>query len=293
MDTSTRTLISPATLNRKRGKRIYWFIVITTLLIFTAAFIGPLYWMVSGGLKTGTEIAQVPPTLYPKDPNIGNYKDAWVSIELGQLLLNTVIYAVGALAFQLVFQISAAYAFSKLRPRFGNVALWLMLATLMVPATVMAIPLYVTVKDLPIFGLNLLDTPWAIWLPAVTSAFNIFLLRRFFDSIPNELLAAAAVDGAGPLRTLWSIILPISRPIIGVVSIFSVTATWKDFLWPLLAEPSPANRTVNVGIYAFGTGTGQNVVIAAAVIAAIPAIVFFLIFQKNIMSGLTAGGLRG
>jgi multiple sugar transport system permease protein len=293
MDTSTRTLISPATLNRRNGRRVYWFILITTVVIFTLAFIGPLYWMGTGGLKTGQEIAQVPPTLYPKDPNFGNYKDAWVSIELGQLLLNTFIYAAGALFFQLVFQISAAYAFSKLRPRFGNVALGLMLATLMIPATVMAIPLYVTMKELPLVGWDLLETPWAIWLPAVTNAFNIFLLKRFFDSIPEELLAAAAVDGAGPLRTLWSIILPISRPIIGVVSIFSVTATWKDFLWPKLAENEPAHRTVNVGIYAFGTGTGQNIVIAASVIAAIPAIVFFLIFQKNIMSGLTAGGLKG
>jgi len=293
IDTSNRTLISPARLNRHGGKRIYWSIVIGTVLIFSAAFLGPLYWMVTGGLKTGKEIAQIPPTLFPADPNVGNYKDAWLNLDLGHLLLNTLIYAFGALAFQLVFQVAAAFSFSKLRPRFGNVALGLMLATLMIPATVLAIPQYVTVKELPIFGWNLLDTPWAIWLVAVTNAFNIFLLKRFFDSIPEELLSAASVDGAGPLRTLWSIILPISRPILGVVAIFSVTATWKDFLWPLLAEPSPENRTVNVGIYAFGTGAGQNVVIAAAVIAAIPAVVFFLIFQKNIMSGLTAGSLKG
>ena len=101
------------------------------------------------------------------------------------------------------------------------------------------------------------------------------------------------VDGAGPLRTLLSIVLPMSRPILGVVSIFSITAVWKDFLWPLLVEPSPQNRTVNVGIYAFSTGLTQNVVIAGAVIAAIPTVVFFLIFQKNIMAGLTTGGLKG
>ena len=139
----------------------------------------------------------------------------------------------------------------------------------------------------------MLDSPWVIWLPAVTNAFNIFLLKRFFDSIPDDLMAAAAIDGAGPLRTLLSIVLPMSRPILGVVAIFSITAVWKDFLWPLLVEPSPQNRTVNVGIYAFSTGLTQNVVIAGAVIAAVPTVVFFLIFQKNIMAGLTTGGLNG
>jgi multiple sugar transport system permease protein len=291
--TSTRTLISPARLNRPAGRRVYWVLLVLVVAAFSLVFLGPLYWMVTGALKTGREIAQVPPTLFPENPNPGNYSDAWIDIELGQLLLNTVWYALGALFFQLVFSIGAAYAFSKLRPILGNVILAAMLATLMIPATVLVIPQYVTVIDLPIFGWNMLNSPWVIWLPAVTNAFNIFLLKRFFDSIPEELLHAAAIDGAGPIRTLWSIILPISRPIIGVVSIFSVTAVFKDFLWPLLVEPSPTTKTVNVGIYAFSTGVGQNVVIAAAVIAAVPTVIFFLVFQKNIMSGLTVGSVKG
>jgi multiple sugar transport system permease protein len=192
-----------------------------------------------------------------------------------------------------VFGVTAAYAFSKLRPVLGNAVLGAMLATLMIPATVLIIPQYVTVIDLPIFGWNLLNTPWAIWLPAVANAFSIFLLKRFFDSIPNEMLQAAAIDGAGPVRTLWSIVLPVSRPILGVVSIFSVTAVFKDFLWPLLVQPAATTKTVNVGIYAFSTGLSQNVIIAAAVIAAIPMIIFFLIFQKNIMAGLTVGSVKG
>ncbi len=289
----TRTLISPVRLNRPAGRRTYWALVVTVVLAFSLAFLGPLYWMVTGGLKTGREIAQIPPTLFPENPDPGNYVDAWVSIEIGRLLLNTLWYAFGALAFQLILGVAAAYAFSKLRPIFGNVILGAMLATLMIPATVLVIPQYVTVIDLPIFGWNLLDTPWAIWLPAVTNAFNIFLLKRFFDSIPNDMLQAAAIDGAGPIRVLWSIVLPVSRPILGVVSIFSVTYTFKDFLWPLLVQPSATTKTINVGIYAFSTGVGQNVVIAAAVIAAIPMIIFFLIFQKNIMSGLTVGGIKG
>ena len=284
----TRTLISQSQLRRGRGRFLYWTLLALVLGVFSLAFIGPLYWMVTGALKSGQEIAQTPPTLFPADPQPQNYSDAWYRLNLAKLLFNTFYYAIGAVVFQLVLDTAAAYALSKLRPILGNVILGLMLATLMIPAMVLIVPQYVTAIDL-----NLLDSPFAIWLPAVANAFNIFLLKRFFDSIPEDLLAAATMDGAGPVRTLWSIVLPISRPILGVVSIFAVTAVWKDFLWPKLVMPSPETRTVSVGIYAFAGGTPMNVVVAAAVIAAIPTVILFLIFQKNIMSGLTAGSLKG
>src|SRR6185369_11131354 len=110
---ANRTLISPARLNRAGGRRVYWVLVVVVVVAFSVAFLGPLYWMVTGGLKTGQEIAQVPPTLFPADPDPGNYADAWTNLELGRLLLNTLWYAFGALAFQLVFGVTAAYAFSK------------------------------------------------------------------------------------------------------------------------------------------------------------------------------------
>jgi len=290
---TTRTLMSRAQVTRGRGRYLYWAVLTLVVVSFTLIFIGPLYWMVTGALKSGQEIAQAPPTLFPSQPQPQNYVDAWNRLNLAKLLFNTFYYAIGALVFQLVFDTAAAYALSKLRPVLGNVILGLMLGTLMIPAMVLIIPQYVTVIDLPILHVSLLDSPLAIWLPSVANAFNIFLLKRFFDSIPEDLMSAATMDGAGPLRTLWSIVLPMSRPILGVVSIFAVTAVWKDFLWPKLVEPSPSTRTVSVGIYAFAGGTPMNVVVAAAVIAAIPTVVFFLIFQKNIMSGLTAGSLKG
>ncbi|MDW5327865.1 carbohydrate ABC transporter permease [Plantactinospora sp. KLBMP9567] len=292
-DSGTRTLISAAQLRRGRGKVVYWVLLTTVVVVFTLVFLGPLYWMVTGALKSGQEIAQTPPTLFPQDPQPQNYADAWNNLDLAKLLFNTFYYAAGALLFQLVLDTAAAYSLSKLRPVFGNAILGLMLATLMIPAMVLIVPQYVTVIDLPILHINLLDSPFAIWLPLVANAFNIFLLKRFFDSIPEDLMAAAVMDGATPLRTLWSIILPMSRPILGVVSIFAVTAVWKDFLWPKLVMPSPETRTVSVGIYAFSGGTPMNVVIAASVIAAIPTVVIFLIFQRNIMSGLTTGSIKG
>ncbi|MFJ6198986.1 carbohydrate ABC transporter permease [Micromonospora sp. NPDC092111] len=292
-DSGTRTLISHAQLRRGRGRIVYWTLLGLVVAGFTLVFLGPLYWMVTGALKSGQEIAQTPPSLFPKDPQLQNYADAWHHLDLAKLLFNTFYYAAGALVFQLVLDTAAAYALSKLRPIFGNVILALMLATLMIPAMVLIVPQYVTVIDLPILHVNLLDSPFAIWLPLVANAFNIFLLKRFFDSIPEDLMAAALMDGATPLRTLWSIILPMSRPILGVVSIFAVTAVWKDFLWPKLVMPSPETRTVSVGIYAFSGGTPMNVVIAASVIAALPTVIVFLIFQRNIMSGLTTGSLKG
>ncbi|MEU4421351.1 carbohydrate ABC transporter permease [Actinoplanes sp. NPDC024001] len=289
----TRTLVSHSQIRRGRGRFLYWTLLAVVVAGFTLVFLGPLYWMVTGALKSGQEIAQTPPTLFPKDPQLQNYADAWHNLDLAKLLFNTFYYAAGAVLFQLVFDTAAAYSLSKLRPVFGNAILGLMLATLMIPAMVLIVPQYVTVIDLPILHLNLLDSPFAIWLPLVANAFNIFLLKRFFDSIPEDLMSAAFVDGATPLRTLWSIILPMSRPILGVVSIFAVTAVWKDFLWPKLVMPHPETRTVSVGIYAFAGGTPMNVVIAASVIAAIPTVIIFLIFQRNIMSGLTAGSLKG
>ncbi|BCJ35857.1 ABC transporter permease [Actinocatenispora thailandica] len=289
----TRTLVSPTRLHRPGAKAAYWIVLGAVIVLFTLVFIGPLYWMVTGGLKTAQETAQAPPTWWPAHPDPGNYATAWSQLSLGRLLANTVLYAAGALAFQLVFDVAAAYALSKLRPVLGNVVLAAMIGTLMIPATVLIVPQYLTVLDLPILHANLLNTPWAIWLPSVTNAFNIFLLKRFFDAVPEELLAAGAIDGAGPIRTLWSIVLPISRPILGVVSIFAVTNVWKDFLWPLLAEADPARQPLNVGIYSLSQNVPQNILIAALAIAAAPTVVIFLIFQRNIMSGLAAGSLKG
>ncbi|MFE7076700.1 carbohydrate ABC transporter permease [Streptomyces sp. NPDC057620] len=290
---STRTLISPSQLARPRGKALYWVAFALVVVLFTLAFLGPLYWMVTSGLKTTQEAVQTPPTWVPGSVHAENYKRAWEVMDLAKLLMNTLYYAFGALAFQLVLDVAAAYSLSKLRPVLGKMILGLMLATLMIPATVLVVPQYLTALDVPIVERNLLNSPWAIWLPSVTNAFNIFLLKRFFDSIPKELLDAASMDGAGPLRVLWSIVLPVSRPILGVVSIFAVVGVWKDFLWPMLVLPDPSKQTLAVGIYSLATSVPENVLIASLTIASLPTLILFLIFQRNIMSGLTAGGLKG
>ncbi|MFE0648620.1 carbohydrate ABC transporter permease [Streptomyces sp. NPDC059534] len=290
---STRTLISPTQLARPRAKALYRTTFALVVGGFTLIFLGPLYWMVSSGFKDTQEVVRTPPTLVPESFAPENYTRAWEVMDLSTLLFNTLYYAFGALAFQLVLDVAAAYSLSRLRPVLGKAILGGMLVTLMIPATVLVVPQYLTVLDVPVVERNLLNTPWAIWLPAVTNAFNIFLLKRFFDSIPKELLDAAAMDGASPLRVLRSIVLPISRPILGVVSIFAVVGVWKDFLWPMLTLPDPSKQTLNVGIYSLSNGVPVNVLIAALTIASVPTLLIFLVFQRNIMSGLTAGGLKG
>jgi multiple sugar transport system permease protein len=291
---ATRSLISPAQLNRGHNRIIYRIVLTVVVVGFTLLFIGPLYFLFTDGTKSTLEAIANPPTYYPHHIHLGNFVKAWDQLSMGSLFLNTFIYAGGALVFQLIFDVSAAYAISRLRPVLGNVIFAMMLATLMIPATVLLVPQYLTVADLPIIHINIIGTPEAIWLPTVANAFNIFLLKRFFDSIPRELLDAAAVDGASPLRTLLQIVIPISRPILGVVSIFGFVAVWKDFLWPLLVENgySPTRETLNVGIYQAATSP-ENLILAASAMAAVPTIIFFLIFQRNIMAGLTSGGIRG
>ncbi len=293
-DTTTRTLISRAQLSRPGARRLYWFFLILAIIVFALVFLFPLYWLVTSGLKSASEVLQSPPTLIPHHSDFSNFSTAWSELDLGRFIFNTAYYAFGALILQLVFDVAAAYALSKLRPVLGNVVLALMLATLMIPATVLVIPNYLTAIDVPVLHWSLINSPLAIWLPSVANGFNIFLLKRFFDSIPEELMAAAAIDGAGPLRALWSIVLPMSRPILGVVSIFAAVAVWKDVLWPLLVITDPNKLTVNTGLLNLtGDGIPENILMASLAIASVPTIVFFLIFQRSIMSGLTAGSVKG
>ncbi|UXY38770.1 carbohydrate ABC transporter permease [Streptomyces albidocamelliae] len=289
----TRTLISPATLARPRGKAAYWAVFTGVVLLFALAFLFPVYWMVTGALKSPDEVARTPPTLLPAHWNSGGYTDAWDLMELPRHLENTLVQAAGAWAFQLVFCTAAAYALSKLRPAFGKVVLGGILATLMVPAQALVVPKYLTVADLPLVHTSLLDDPLAIWLPAVANAFNLYLLKRFFDQLPRDVLEAAEMDGAGKLRTLWSVVLPMSRPVLGVVSIFALVAVWQDFLWPLMVFSDTDKQPISVALVQLSQNIQLTVLIAAMVIASIPMVALFLVFQRHIIAGISAGSTKG
>jgi multiple sugar transport system permease protein len=288
-----RTLVRPAVLGTPRGRVIYWSLLGTALLLFTVAFVIPLYWMVTGAMKSSPELARTPPTYIPEEWHPGTYADAWDRLSLARYFMNTVVLIGGAWLLMLAVQLPAAYALSKLRPRFGKVVLGAMLVTLMMPATALLIPTYLTVTDVPVLGINLINNPAAVWLPAAANAFNIYILKNFFDQIPDELLDAARIDGAGPVHTMIRIVLPLSRPIIAVVSILSLTALWRDFLWPMVVLPDPSKQPITVYLERISDTTSLNLLMAAMVLASIPLVVIFLVFQRHILSGLSAGGVKG
>ncbi|GAA3148992.1 carbohydrate ABC transporter permease [Streptomyces rameus] len=290
---STRTLVSPAALARPRGKAVYWTVFTAVVVLFTLAFLFPVYWMVTGALKSPDEVARTPPTLVPEHWRPDGYTDAWDLMQLPQHLVNTVVQAAGAWAFQLVFCTAAAYALSWLKPAFGKVILGGILATLMVPAQALVVPKYLTVADLPLIHTSLLNDPLAIWLPAVANAFNLYLLKRFFDQLPRDVLEAAEIDGAGKLRILWSVVLPMSRPVLGVVSIFALVAVWQDFLWPLMVFSDTGKQPISVALVQLSQNIQLTVLIAAMVIASIPMVALFLVFQRHIIAGITAGSTKG
>jgi multiple sugar transport system permease protein len=292
---TTRTLISDVELSRGRTRTLYFVALTVVTVLFALVFIFPIYWMVTGALKTPAEFALSTPTFVPESFHPQTYVDAWSRLEIARALGNTLYYAVGGWLIIIIVDVAVAYALSKLRPVLGNVVLGMMLASLMLPAAALLVPAYLTVADVPIFHVNLLNTPWALWLPGAANAFNIYVLKRFFDQIPNDLLDSASLDGAGRLRTLWNIVLPLSRPVLGVVSIFAIIGIWKDFLWPLLVLQDPKVQTLSVALSRLDN-TGNippTEMMAGLVIASVPMIIVFLIFQRSIISGLSAGGMKG
>ncbi len=289
-----RTLVSPVFFRRHRTA--YFTILVFAIVLFSVVFFFPLYWMITGAVKDTAEVFQPKPTIIPQSFHPETYLTAWKNLRIGHYFLNTIYYSVGVWLFQLVIDVTAAYALSKLRPIFGKVILGGMLATLMLPMTALLVPAYLTVTDVPIFGWNLINTPWALWLPGAANAFNIYVLKRFFDQIPQDLLDAGAMDGAGKLRMLWSIVLPLSRPVLAVISILSIIGAWKDFLWPLLVLQEPDKQNLSVALSRLAATSGVvpfTQLLAGLVIASIPMILVFLVFQRSILRGLSAGSMKG
>ena len=173
------------------------------------------------------------------------------------------------MAAQIVVATTGGYALSVLRPRYAQARHGLLLTTLFVPAVVLLVPLYIEIVHPPLIHHSFIDSYWAIWLPAGASAFNVVLVKRFFDNLPREIFEAARVDGAGAFRLFCRIVLPMSRPILGVVSVFAVLASWKDFLWPLLVLTNPDEQPLSVRLPSIQSQTELGVFLAALFIASL------------------------
>ena len=273
------------------GVRSLQFLLLAGLLVFG---LGPILWLAKSAVTPTNDTITHPISLFPHGFAWGNLHEAWSNVDVARYFWNTVFIALGSWLTQLVVATTGGYALSVLRPKYARVIKGLLLATLFVPAVVLLVPLYVEIVRLPIVHHSLINSYWAVWLPAGASAFNVILVTRVFDNLPREIFEAARVDGAGPFTLFWKIVLPMSKPILGVVSVFAVLASWKDFLWPLLVLANPDIQPLSVRLPSIQSQTELGVFLAAMFIACLVPIVGFLIFQRSFLRGSGLGGaLKG
>ncbi|WP_246127484.1 carbohydrate ABC transporter permease [Embleya hyalina] len=280
----------------ERRRPITRFGLGTTQLLLIAALIiegaGPIYWVFKGSISSTQDSLRHPLALWPEEAHWSNISTAWTSLDLGRYLTNTVVLVGGSWFVQLFVAVTGAYALSVLRPFYGRYVYAAVLATLFLPGTVSMVSLYLTIQDLPLTGGSIANTPMAVWLPAGAHAFNVLLMKQFFDGIPKELLEAARLDGAGPWRILTRIVLPMSRPILAVVSLLAVMNAWKDFLWPMIAITDTEKQPLAVALPRLADTSNQSLLIAGMLIAIIPPVVVFLVFQRQIVRGIAFTGLK-
>jgi multiple sugar transport system permease protein len=267
---------------------------IVTLVFLLVVGLGPILWMAKSSITPTQDTLRAPMALWPHGFELDTFVTAWTRTHIDRYLLNTVSIAFGSWVAQITVATTAGYALSVLRPRFSRLLTGLVVATLFVPPIVLLVPLYLTVVDVPIIHLRMIDSFWAVWLPAGATAVNVVLIKRFFDNLPREIFEAARVDGAGPFRLFWSIVLPMSRPILGVVSVFAVIATWKDYLWPLLVLRNPDLQPLSVRLPTLQPTTQLDIFIAALTISSLIPIGLFLLFQRMFLRGAgLSGAIKG
>ncbi|PRY40774.1 carbohydrate ABC transporter permease [Umezawaea tangerina] len=261
---------------------------ILLVLLFIAG-LGPMLWLAKAAITPTQDTLRHPLALWPNGVDLANLATAWTRVQIDKYFLNTVWIAAGSWFAQVLVATTAGFALSVLRPRYRKALSGVVLATLFVPAVVLLVPLYLTVVDM-----SMVNTFWAVWLPAGANAFNILLVQRFFDNLPREVFEAARVDGAGPFRLFRSVVLPMSRPILGVVSVFAVIAAWKDFLWPMLVLPDPAVQPLSVRLPALQRFIELDVFLAALAISTVIPVALFLAFQRLFLNGgALSGAVKG
>ncbi|MEU0089901.1 carbohydrate ABC transporter permease [Kribbella sp. NPDC006257] len=284
-----------SSMDRRRPLIQYGLPIIQVLLFIgvVIAGVGPLLWLLKSGLSTSQDIIRGPMSLWPSGIQWHNVPDAWTQVQIGSYLGNTAIIAIGSLISTLFVCTTGAFVLSVLRPKWGGIITGAVLATLFLPGVISLVPLYLTILKMPVFGWNLQNTFWAVWLPQAAGAFNILVMKRYFDAIPRELIEAARIDGASNLRLFTALILPMSKPIIGVVALLTVIGSWKDYLWPLLVLPDPKLQPISVALPRVQKTTDLSLQMSALFLAVLIPVVLFLIFQKQFLRGVgMSGGIK-
>jgi ABC-type glycerol-3-phosphate transport system permease component len=281
----------PFTFKINSGRLILYIILILGAIVA----ILPFFWMVSTSLMTLGET--INRQWLPKVPQFDNYSEAWTEARFAKYFVNSVIITFVTIAGLLTTSILSGYAFGRIKFFGKNVLFALLLATMMIPESVTMIPNFLMIRGdiLPLPGGSWLNTLPALTVPFIANAFSIFLLRQFFMKIPDELWDAARMDGAGHLRFLVQICLPISKAPVLTVMIFAFIGSWNAFLWPLLVTTKAVWRPIMVGLWTFVSEAGPetNLLMAGAVITIIPILILYFLTQKQFTEGIATTGLKG
>lgn len=288
-----RGFLSDTELRTTTG-RIYYYGSMAILLALAVVVLFPFLYAFTSGLKNSTEIFSSGLRLFPKDPQWKNYREAWESFEMIDLFYNSFVIVSMGVLLRIAVSASAAFALSRLKPIGGRLIMMGFFITMMIPGIAYLVPLFVTLKDVPILHISLLESYWGLWLPYATSAFAIFVLKNFFDRIPSEIIESARIDGATQLQVLIRIVLPLSRPILLILAILTFMDLWKDYLLPLLIITDPTRQPITVRLYYLADNYyGVNLQMAASFIALLPPLVVAIVLQRYLKAGLTMGSVKG
>lgn len=276
-------------INRKKLVKFLLFLIASAGAVI---MIFPFIWMVSNALKENVFVIEYPPQLIPDAPSVGNFVRAWTSNNFQLYFMNSAMTAITSTALTVLFSAMTAYSFARFKFRFKEFLFFTILLVLMVPDMITIIPKFQLVKSL-----GLRDSLWGLIVVYVAGgvSMNTFLLRGFFESLPKELEEAMLIDGGNYLTVFFRMILPLSKPALATVTIFSFMGNWDEFTWALTAIDNPLKRTLPIAIYSFQGqhGTEWGLVFAAMLIALVPIMIVFLSMQKYFVSGLTTGAFKG
>lgn len=262
------------------------------VLLIVGAFIMavPFLWMILTSIKTNSEATAIPPKIFPAVFQWKNYVDVFQSFPFLGYYWNTIFTTVVKTAGQLLFCSMAAYAFARIQFPGRNAIFILYLSVLMVPGQALLIPQYQIISHL-----GLLNTLTALILPGLFSAFGTFLLRQFFMTLPREIEEAAKIDGCNHFQIYWKIMLPLAKPGLIALAIFTIMWSWNDFLWPLIVNSSPSKMPLSAGLATLKGqySTNYPILMAGTFLASWPLIVIFIFFQRTFVEGIALGGRQG
>ena len=279
----------PVTGRRPRSWTSAWWIYVL-LFLGLLLLVGPFIWMLLGSFKTTGELRQVPPTFLPQTWTTANYEDLFSRLSFPRYFLNSTIVALAVTVGNVVFCSMLGYALAKLEFPGKRVLFVIVLGTLMVPAVVTFMPLFVLVANL-----GLVNTHAGLVLPFLVGAFGVFLMRQFISGLPNELIDAARVDGAGEYYIFWRIILPLCGPALATLGILTFLGSWNSFLWPLVVATTESMYTLPVAVALFATGqqeTNIALLMAGSVVVIIPALLVFIALQRYFTQGIAMTGIK-